>query len=70
MMQHDATWHVWHVWDDKVLIGSDLAYDVDAMPSLAGVLAALLSPRGDQCLSSEKYRGTYTRTVSTCINMY
>lgn len=29
-----------------VLIGSDLAYDVDAMPSLAGVLAALLSPRG------------------------
>ena len=29
-----------------VLIGSDLAYDVDVMPSLARMLAMLLTPRG------------------------
>eukprot|EP00435_Cladocopium_sp_Y103_P031315 s840_g7.t3 len=32
--------------DPTVLIGSDLAYDVDTMPSLAAVLALLLSPKG------------------------
>ena len=36
----------------QVLIGSDLAYDVDVMPSLARMLAMLLTPRGEEAVEA------------------